>query len=328
MGRLMVVMKAARRFKQLLTRRRPELMEGIFGSSSRFVQPPQSINPIWQSHSGDLENRKPTEYALATEGIHRDIEISDDLKKLPMRIDTVAIHESDTTWSKNEGGRATHEAEMLGKSSPLWQNEQRANSISKKSGRGQAHDPLEDTLYLGVGTGTEDPVEPGTFAAVSESPSATDFNVYERAYQEEIERIVGKQEETNRYPTLYLTRRVEHIKDWRDNEHITNHLRTKVPVAANAAFKQLIEQAKLNIESTTSMAPSRADPAPGVGLKKIIEQAKENTEAAHDKVSISASSTPQEDSTKSAIGFNKLIGKAKQHMDAANPSKTAASEAK
>lgn len=329
-GRLLVVMKAVKRFKQLLVQRRPELMESIFGNSSRFVQPPLSINPLWRTHSSDLDDRKPTEYALAAERIHREIRTSDSLKKLPERLNMAAIHGSDTT-SVNDRAGAAHEAEMLRKSSPLPASTEDGKCVYKQSGRGQAHDPLEDTLYLGVGTGTAEPADPGSFAAVSESPGATDFNVYERAYQEEIDRIVTKQgEDKSRYPTLFLTRRVEHIKELRDNELLVDRIRNKVPEAANVAFKKLVEQAKSNVEYATSFATpsSTGDPAQGTGLKKMVEQAKENYEAASSKISTPASSLSQDDTPRTRFGITKLVDKVKQNIEAARTAKTDTSNAR
>ena len=46
----------------------------------------------------------------------------------------------------------------------------------------------------------------------------------EKAYQEEIERILA---EKDKKPTIYLTRRVEHNKDIRENKHITDHSRDR-----------------------------------------------------------------------------------------------------
>lgn len=325
-GRLLVVMKAVKRFKQLLVQRRPELMESIFGNSSRFVQPPLSINPLWRTHSSDLDDRKATESALTTEGIHREIKITDNLKRLPEKLNMFAIHGSDPALVDSDKSNAEHEAEMLRKSSPLPATTNDAKQIYKQ-GRGQAHDPLEDTLYLGVGTGSEEPAEPGSFAAVCDSPGATDFNVYEKAYQEEIDRIVAKQgEDKSRCPTLFLTRRVEHIKELRDNELLVDRIRNKVPEAANVAFKKLVEQAKSNVEYATSLASSSSttgDPAQQQGgLKKLVEQAKENYEAASKQVSTSTSSGPQEEAPKSRFSVSKFMDKAKQHIEAARTAKT------
>ena len=99
-------------------------------------------------------------------------------------------------------------------------------SISEGT-RGHARNPLEEEqAYLFIGpsrfTGRLDDEEmmnpddePG-FAndpdamIVSESPGAIDIDIYERAYQEEIERIKNRSRASEApAPTIYLTRRVE-----------------------------------------------------------------------------------------------------------------------
>lgn len=66
----------------------------------------------------------------------------------------------------------------------------------------------KEALFLGVGTGAH-----GDFASnappvdvVSESPTNVDFDVYDRAYRVEVERIMAN---PARRPTLYLNRLVE-----------------------------------------------------------------------------------------------------------------------
>ncbi|KAH6664337.1 calcium/calmodulin-dependent protein kinase [Plectosphaerella plurivora] len=69
-----------------------------------------------------------------------------------------------------------------------------------------------EPLFLGVGAGVEEghddfgpPSNPHA-SAVSESPTNTDFNVYDRAYEEEVDRIMAN---PSRRPTMYLTRFVK-----------------------------------------------------------------------------------------------------------------------
>lgn len=71
----------------------------------------------------------------------------------------------------------------------------------------------QEPLFLGVGAGggeahhkppsSSDPHD----SAVSESPTNTDFNVYDKAYEEEVERIMANP--SRQRPTTYLTRLVE-----------------------------------------------------------------------------------------------------------------------
>jgi len=302
-------MRAVKRFKQLIVQRRPELLEGIFGSAAGIVQPPLSLNPL-RSKSDNVDARQSVEQETVAEGLRPGILASDELKKL--------AHETDVPSIAGLGGltlRQKHaEIEQASEgASPHLEKDPR-----KKFAKGQAHDPLEDTLYLGIGTGTETPIEAGAFAVVSESPGAVDMNVYEQAYQEEVDRIIREQKQTEHSnPTLYLTRRVEHVKQLRENEHITNHLRR-----VNVGFHQLVEQAKQNVESATSSKTSQGGSTPAIDLKSVANQAKEKYEAAKGPPS-------QEDNNTSSSSFSlkKLVGSAKQKLEAAT-SKSSKTDAK
>lgn len=298
-----------KRFKQLLFRRRPERLEGILGSASRIVQPPMSMRPsgLRKSRSEDANDRRPLEGALATEGVHHDIEIDNDIRRIPPGIDRVAHekpgfrHAISSTRSPTKSGLASfplspqpagitdakvvHEnmsfrpAATTAPSKPISIPSGPVSSApSTPVGKGHAHDPLQDTLFLDIGTG-EDSIPAGTSAhIVSESPGAVDINVYETAYREEVDRILARQREAlssplpttsnplstassttsipARRPTLYLTRRLENVKSIiRDapdavfdhgNNPRSSHPTT--PSDLKTGFKGLVEKAKKEIE--------------------------------------------------------------------------------
>ena len=328
-------------------------MEGILGSASRIVQPPlsmRSTSRLRKSKSQDSDDRRPLEGALATEGVHRNIEISDAGTRLPEHIDKMAFMQSQSQAQaqapeahrgKNEVDRYTATTTAVlephagstadapqahirilheNSPAPLTQQPQpqppqqpqqqqqhppqppqqqpqpqphpqlaqpqppRTESSNPSPGKGQAHDPLQDTLFLHIGTGSDaidssnpDPDNtslqpPDGPIVVSESPSAVDIDVYERAYQDEIARILEAQKRREREmgteesgggagegegvgreggdgvagrmrrPTLYLTRRVEGIKAIRENEFIfdTARLGREVP---KVGFAKLVEKA-------------------------------------------------------------------------------------
>jgi [calcium/calmodulin-dependent protein kinase] kinase len=75
-------------------------------------------------------------------------------------------------------------------------------------GKGQAHDPTDSApLFLGIGTGGRDDFSSDEPPAdvVADSPVAADFNVYDRAYEAEIERLKAQRDPH----TLYLTNLVD-----------------------------------------------------------------------------------------------------------------------
>ncbi|CRK05739.1 hypothetical protein BN1723_001619 [Verticillium longisporum] len=70
-----------------------------------------------------------------------------------------------------------------------------------------------EPLFLGIGTGARDEYgEPLTTDTVAESPTNADFNVYDRAYEEEVQRIMAN---PARKPTMYLTRFVKNRENYR-----------------------------------------------------------------------------------------------------------------
>ncbi|KAL5394197.1 hypothetical protein PMIN02_005195 [Paraphaeosphaeria minitans] len=285
--------QAVKRFKQLLFRRRPERLDGILGSASRIVQPPLSMRPsgLRKSKSQDADDRRPIEGALATEGVHHDIEIDNDVRRIPQGIDRVAYEQPGLRPAISSS--RSHPAKAGPTSTPLspqpvaitdakvlHENMSYRPAPSSRPitipagpvssapgtpvGKGHAHDPLQDTLFLDIGTG-EDSVAPGDdMHMVSESPGAVDINVYETAYREEVDRILSRQHDpastpgattpgatTARRPTLYLTRRIENVKSIiRDApEAVFDHgKQPTTPSDLKTGFKGLVEKAKLNIE--------------------------------------------------------------------------------
>jgi len=277
--------RAVKRFKQLLFRRRPERLEGILGSASRIVQPPLSMRPsgLRKSKSQDTDDRRPIESALTTEGIHRKIEIDDDVRRAPPTVDQMAYSKpgiraalsgtrapkrSATTSSNplspqlmsSMDAKIIHESMSYRPSDVIPVEVPSTAAISAPTtphGKGHAHDPLQDTLFLNIGTG-EDYVPPAEDAncMVSESPGAVDIDVYETAYREEVDRIVKRREASTpgRRPTLYLTRRVENVKSIirdHDNDLIFDHGKSPAEVKQDlkGGFKSFVEKAKKEIEA-------------------------------------------------------------------------------
>lgn len=219
-------------------------MEGIFGRSSRISTPPDNFAPAPRprpARSAEDHNRKPLERALTVEGVHHDLDVSDELKVKPREMSKSSEAESSQPATENHqpkkqtSGDST--LEQIGRHARHAEG-QRAHTIPEfDHAKGHAHDPLMDTLFLEIGTGAESP-RPETGYVVSESPSAVDMNVYEAAYQEEMQRILEQQ---GKSATLYLTRRVEHNKEIREHESIIGHLSDSV-----GGFAGLVQRARSN----------------------------------------------------------------------------------
>ncbi|RSL43374.1 hypothetical protein CEP53_011734 [Fusarium sp. AF-6] len=76
-------------------------------------------------------------------------------------------------------------------------------------------DKEEGVTFLGIGTGARDDFakDEATPGLVSDSPTAVDFNVYDRAYESAIENITSGQNDSSRRPTVYLTKFVKDAKN-------------------------------------------------------------------------------------------------------------------
>ncbi|KAF1837882.1 Pkinase-domain-containing protein [Decorospora gaudefroyi] len=281
MGHLVTVVRAVKRFKQLLFKRRPERIETILGSASRIVQPPLSMRPTMMRHSKsqDTHDRRPVEAALTTEGVHHQINIDDKDRKLPQNMDDMAYAKpglraevvgkrpstkvpvtsspSAQTPPGVSDAKVIHESmsfRLTPSPSPMVPTLPVSSSApTTPLGKGHAHNPLEDTLFLNIGTGEDYLPEPEDGCVVSESPSNVDMNVYETAYEEEVQRIIAQRRDqynanANRRPTLYLTRRVENVKSIRDSDAIFDEgqdLRQNIKVS----LKSFVTRTKEDIEA-------------------------------------------------------------------------------
>jgi [calcium/calmodulin-dependent protein kinase] kinase len=293
-----------KRFKQLLFRKRPEAMEGILGSGSRIVQPPLQIRPSVKrkAKSQDTDNRRPIEGALTTEGVHHVIKIDDNDRRVPRIIDDLVskdpakyvpfaaqsastdVLSADAIVSEPD---PIAEAKVVHESSsyrPPMSQPIPIHAFSNSStpttpiGKGHAHDPLEDHLYLNIGTGEDFPPQDDNMI-VSESPSNVDIDVYETAYQEEVQRILKQKEgqevqegqEPPRRPTLYLTRRVEYVKSIRENDSIFDAGRA-VGKEVKGDLKTLAKKAIKNVDNRGELQKLEGkDSKLSRGLKSILE---------------------------------------------------------
>ena len=232
MSHLLVVMKAVKRFKSLLWKGSNSL-EGIFGRDSKIVAPPQPVQS--RSKSINFFDRQPVERALVTEGVHRDIKIDDNVMASPATMDMQAVRsppqldivggaekrgdETLAHWKQRmetEGHHPTVDTSKHQSHSSV--DGVRAFSLDDDHGKGHAHDPLTDTLYLNIGANPETPEShEQPQQAISESPGGVDENIYEQAYQEEMAKIIQRRGQST---PMHLTRRVDHLNDIRSHPNI------------------------------------------------------------------------------------------------------------
>lgn len=240
-------MKAVQKFKSKLDMKRPSALSGVLGEGVRTLTTAtlgsHSEPSLQRSKSTDLEDRRPVETALAAEGIHHDLNprTANQLQSMSNRVSsstTIVQSEHSTKQSTNDISDSDLPIPIV----------RRQESGEK----GHAHDPLdEEPLFLGIGAGGDDTLSPPSPDIVAESPAATDFNVYETAYQEEVERIRAAQ---GRQATVYLNRRVDKKKEYRDDKNMVD--------APNA------EEVKSSL--------------PHQGFKNFLDKARETSEDGHE----------------------------------------------
>ena len=198
-----------------------------------------------KSKSQDTDDRRPIETALTTEGVHHEIRIDDQNRKIPQNMDDVAYAKpgfrpeiiGKRAVSKGSIASSPNQSPDLTDAKVIHENMSsrpppsssttipgtipNSGPLTPTLGKGHAHNPLEDTLFLKIGTGEDyEPPSDEDACIVSESPSNVDMNVYETAYEEEVQRIIAQRKDQYRRPTLYLTRRVENVQSIRDRDVI------------------------------------------------------------------------------------------------------------
>ncbi|KAM0526178.1 hypothetical protein ACHAPS_004181 [Verticillium nonalfalfae] len=130
-----------------------------------------------------------------------------------------------------------------------------------------------EPLFLGIGTGACDEFgEPLTADTVAESPTNADFNVYDRAYEEEVQRIMAN---PARKPTMYLTRFVKERENYRTVANVVDGTggHGAGPDEGKGRFADLVTRLGQAVRSKEeSREPAEADSGKGEVADKL-EQA-------------------------------------------------------
>ncbi|KAJ9615866.1 hypothetical protein H2200_001943 [Cladophialophora chaetospira] len=233
MRNLMTVVKAVNKFKALIGKDKPHAMTSILGEQHRahFSHPPAAMpKDEARSNSFSAFGQKQRD---EIPGIGK---LSEDVNKLKIRpVPTLSIDDTALAEKPNKIRPVLSEEETFSrmqtiaefeqldpdKLPPFRSNRRHAYTTDETRRKGQAHDPLEDQLYLYIGPSTFSGVSAasdsdGTFVPgeedgpiVSESPGAADVDIYETAYRDEIERIMARAQKEQKEPNVYLTRRVD-----------------------------------------------------------------------------------------------------------------------
>lgn len=276
MRNLLLIMKAVQKFKSLLDRKRPAKLTDALGKGVRTIYPTLRVDgsehTLYKSKSSDLHDRRLVESVLATEGVHHDINMTDSDPKMGVnRIDSKMTMDSDSVPSTPGPGDHHHKPSRISSSDTSIPSIQRSESGEK----GHAHDPLDqEPLFLGIGIGDPNTLDAPPSDIVAESPTAAEFNIYDTAYQEEVERIRAAQ---GKSATVYLTRRVDSKKEYKTDKNMveapSNSERTGL---AHQGFKGLLDKAREKGDGDEGMS---IEGGGGNKFSEIATKAMENTRA-------------------------------------------------
>ena len=273
-------MKAVKKFKGLIDKKRPAALSGTLGKGIRTIHTAYGSDAtseptLHKSRSVDMHDRRMVETAVAAEGVHYDIdapESKDSRWPAANRMDSAVtvIHVPSREDSQDQ---PHHKGKKAGSGDLPKRPELHSDSLGEK---GHAHDPLDEVpLFLGIGSGGQDSLDAPPQDIVAESPTAAEFSIYDTAYQEEVERIRAAQ---GHKATVYLTRRVDSKREYKEDENMIDAPKqSEIEGMPHEGFKGLLDRAreKHNKQSLTKGKVS------GTGYKfsDIAATAVENTKA-------------------------------------------------
>lgn len=202
----------------LLCKKHPERFPDLFEKHRKLVQPPA------QMHESDFEAKNtPKRPQSKRQGHFETTSSTKDAGSNQETSDTPISHpNTPISEAKNPSGiqhqdvklpvLISHHSDKADGSGV----QASPQSESCLSGRGQAHDPMdEEPPWLGIGAGDRESEGSPSSESIAESPTAAEFNIYEAAYQKEVELI---REARGEGAKIYLTRRIENNAEYKPNE--------------------------------------------------------------------------------------------------------------
>lgn len=127
----------------------------------------------------------------------------------------------------------------------------------------------QESPFLGIGTGARDDfaMDDATPNVVADSPTAVDFNVYDRAYEDIVEE---KLKTSSNRPTLYLTR---FVKDKEHLKHLGNLVDTSDLSSTTSRLAELASSSKATVATKASeLASTGTDKASDLASKAATSE--------------------------------------------------------
>ncbi|KAJ5043000.1 uncharacterized protein L3040_004389 [Drepanopeziza brunnea f. sp. 'multigermtubi'] len=236
MRNLLVMMKAVKKFKTLVEKRRPSALSGALGRGLGAIHSSLSLSVDGESEragmgshkskSSIFDDRRHPKTVLATEGVHY----------TPTQVPSLRPRAGSAVSGGSPNDTCKSIPTMVSKSSPPI-------LAKEDSGeKGHAHDPLEEEpLFLGIGAGGHEALDASLQSIIAESPTSAESNIYEKAYQEEVDRIRSARGHT---ATIYLTRRVESKKEYKADENMVDAPHPSEVAGATQGFRDFLDKAR------------------------------------------------------------------------------------
>jgi len=254
-------------------------MSRILGRGVRLVQPAEALlepegYALRKIRSNDLEVRRPVEGALVSEGVHRQVDAPSADTSVPLvdRMDTAVTINPSSKEAKERPSEHHLSHRHEDSQNRTSSREAEAMEASASHERGHSHDRVDEfPPFLGIGLGSTDHITPPSDEMLAESPTAAEFNIYDTAYQLEVERI---RETQGRSATVYLTRRVDSKKEYRADKNMVEAPKAEeVKGQPHAGWKDFLDAAREKQHDTPT-----ADRSISSMMRTVMDDTKERLE--------------------------------------------------
>jgi GTPase SAR1 family protein len=271
-------MQAVRKFKGLIERKRPAGFHDALEKGKRRLRTPSESDllqapPLTTSKSEETYDRRLVSGVLAAEGVHPDPSAS-----------LVPSNPEPRPWLSSSEGDEQNILEKKRKPPRFGTPSSSDNDETKE--KGHAQDPLSEApLFLGIGAGgpdldtVDDSKMPPEQEGVAESPTAAEFSIYDTAYQEEVDRIRAAQGKT---ATVYLTRRVDTKKEYKEDKNMIDEPRTPaVAGGAREGLKAMVDRARDKADAIKIEASNQRDLREERDRRKEMQQREKDLEGGY-----------------------------------------------
>jgi [calcium/calmodulin-dependent protein kinase] kinase len=164
--------------------------------------------------------QQPQNDGIANKGSRKDIK----RKETKPTMDATGGTDQASVIAGEEDSAASYAARLVAERQRFERMMQATPTHESMGDKGQGQDPTETKpLLLGIGTGGQDDFSASMHAessgVVSDSPTAVDFNVYDRAFEAEVEKI--KRSSSRRGTgSMYLTKHLDEKEKYRADKDV------------------------------------------------------------------------------------------------------------